>query len=209
MVVRPIVVVSLLALAMACLSSCGGGGGDASAPERTTTFSSLASFDGYIIWPGSISAAGAAVDLGDTFDNSWTWGFYRFEHASLPFGATVIGASLRVYQFQVTGTPYSDLSHVYVDHVDLGSGLDASDMASTALTSDVGTISVDATLGYKTLDVTAQVKADLSAARITSDFRLAFWSGTNANDAPDFARFTDAEDLQGIGSPPELVVTWR
>jgi hypothetical protein len=202
---RPLAAALLLA-ASASLS-CGGGGGEDS-PLWTDTYASLASFDGFITWPGVVTAGGEAVAIGDDADDAWTYGCYRFVHPGLPSGARVWAAALRVYQFAVVGSPYPTLGGVHVAHVDLGFGLDAGDMTG-ALAADVGVISTDATLGYKDLDVTAQVKADLAAGRKSSDFRLTFYLGTDGDSAPDLARFTDAEDLQGIGHPPELVVTWN
>lgn len=111
-------------------------------------------------------------------------GFVSFNLSSLPEGATITSAVLRVYQYNVAGDPYDKLGKVLVEHVSYDS-LEQGESGETAqakytmepldntIPADAF-LSTDATIGYKTLDVTAAVQADQGASRTRAQFRLRF-----------------------------------
>lgn len=189
------------------LIGCGGSGSDG----IDLTITSVATFDGFVTNTGfSDTFSASAIAAGDT-DGSFmnvSRGLVRFDRSTLPPGVTIQRAVLKMNQAAVAGAPYASLGDLVVDHVDLGAAVEATDFGGGLLTAQIGTLSTNATLGVKTVDVTDAVRADASAARPTSDFRLYFTVGTNANAADDFVTFNDAENHLG-GTVPVLVVTYR
>jgi hypothetical protein len=120
-----------------------------------------------------------------------------------------VSASLRLYQAQVTGQPFSDLGSVAVDHVNYGASLTSSDYLGGTLTSNIGTLSDTTASGYKVMDVGSRVSADLTAARLRSQYRLRFRPlESNTDGGDDYVQFTDAEDsCCSVNQPPQLVIT--
>jgi hypothetical protein len=160
--------------------------------------------DGFVTDDGFVdTATSSAVAVGDTdgtFDN-YARGFVRFDRSSLPPGATVVSATLRLHQSAVTGAPYATHGDVLVDHVDIGTSLDAGDFGALPLIPALGTLSDDAGIESKDVDVTAAVLADVLAGRTTSDFRLYFPLPTDGDGAEDYVQFDDVEGHFGDGVP--------
>jgi hypothetical protein len=190
-----------------------GGSGGGLGPEQTVTLSSTGTLDGWVRVDGTLQETGTQVIVGDadvTGFSRATRGFYSFPLATIPAGATVTSAELRVNQIFVTGTPYGSLGSVVADHVDYGATLDASDYNNaTLLASSIGTVSVNTALGFKSLFVTARVQADVAAPRPRAQFRLRFSGAeSNNNGSGDYAQFTDGEYALAA-SRPQLVVKYR
>lgn len=187
------------------LAACGGGGGGDG--NRTLSIPSDPTADGFVTDTAFVDINNE-VSVGDTdgtFGNV-SRGFYRFPLSGIPAGATLLSAELRIFQFEVVGTPYITHGGVIVAHVNLGAALDATDFAAAALQPGFGTISTDATLEYKALTVTQLVESDIAAARATSDFRLRFSLNSDADGGDDYASFND-----GMSAPdtiPVLLVTY-
>lgn len=208
----------LACIGLVLVTACGGGGSDDAGGPRTAILPSLAAFDGYVKVHELLSLT-PVVTAADLLTGSLggcrlvtppecaaSRAFVGFELPPLPAGAVVQSALLRVYQEGTSGTPYLDHGVLHVDHVDLGAALDEDDYDDLGLTLDLGTLATTPIPEWKTLDVTAAVAADLLAARVRSDFRLRFLTGSTG--AEHVARFTASEDLSGTGNPPELVVTY-
>jgi hypothetical protein len=199
-------------LAIACglpffAGACGGSGGG---PDPLTIeIGSTSAADGFVTDTGFVDTSNP-IAVGDTDGSflNFARGFARFDLSGLPSGSTLVSAVLALDQAALTGLPYDMLGDVVVDHVDIGPGLDSTDFGAAALDADVGILSSDATLGTKTLEVTTQVAADLAASSPTSDFRLRFPTGSDADGADDYTEFNDGEDSFASGQIPRLIVTY-
>ncbi|MGH7753609.1 MAG: DUF7594 domain-containing protein [Gemmatimonadales bacterium] len=202
---------ALLAGTLLIAGSCGENLG----PDETLTLGSTATLDGFT-YAGAASggnAAGSGPLLGD-YDNVFPGReyrqFYSFDLSALPGDAEIQSATLRLYQASVQGNPYVELGVVVVDHVDYGVVLDATDHGIAALASAIGTLSASSTEEYKTLVVTSAVRADQTADRTRSQFRVRFVDDGNNDGTADFASFSDAEDsCCTSGFLPELVIVYK
>lgn len=207
---RLLVLVSAAAwIGAACNDSSGPG------PE-TLTLGSTAALDGFVYIGAAerADATGGGPSTGDI--DAFVEGvnsrqFYSFDLATLPTGADITTATLRLYQANASSGVYGELGNVVVDHLDYGTTLDVDDHSAAALTEDIGTLSTDATIEYKVLDVTAAVEDDRAAGRTRSQFRLRFETPGNDDGTNDFAQFTDPEESCGslcVGNPPQLVIEY-
>lgn len=177
-----------------------------SATLYTTTGNSSVNADGYV-GSNSIVVTDSYVSPGDVATNAYYRGFFGFDISSLQ-GRTIVSATLRIYQWTVDASAYTDLGSMLVDHVNFGSSLDTSDF-STSLTSNIGTISSNTTIEWKTLDVGSYLQADLNASRTSSQYRIRFTTNTDSDSTQDAAFFESAENSGSTGNRPELVVTYR
>ena len=132
-------------------------------------------------------------------------GYVSFDLSSIPSGATITETSLRLYQKEVVGTPYSGNS-IVVDHVDYGSSLGSEDYALTPLASAIGTLSANPSIEWKDLGVTSYVKNDISSSRTRSQFRIRFLTEATGSDA--WARFESGDNYMATGNLPQLVVKY-
>ena len=198
---------AVLALTVSCSNN-------PASPSTTVTLNSTASLDGWVQSDGVAVASQGGPLVGDFEDVSPNIGyrqFYSFDISTIPAGAQIVSATLRLYQAQSVGSPFTKLGNVVVDRIDIGPALDAADYASLALTSNIGTLSTNSTIEYKVLDVTNAVKSDRSAARNKSEFRLRFSTAYKWGDTVrDFVSFTDAEDsCCAVSRPPQLVIEYK
>jgi DNA-binding beta-propeller fold protein YncE len=160
-----------------------------------------------------VSGSPAVGEKDVTYVSSAGWRqLYSFGIVSIPASATITSATLRLYQCDVAGAPYAHLGNVIVDHVNYGAALSASAYSGATVSSNIGTLSTTASLGYRSLDVKTRVQADMTAARVRSQFRLQFsLLDYFANATDDFVQFTDAEDSTCAGTatnrPPQLALT--
>ena len=207
-----------LLLGLVLLAACGGGDPGAPGGPQGLTLQSVAPLDGYVNGGASGLLSGAVTDsVGRAGSGGFcsllsppacaeSRAFFVFDRAPLPAGAVVQSATLRVYQEDVTGDPYTSMGNLVVDHVDVGSALDQDDFDEPALTLDLGSIAGNAALEVKSLDVTESVAADILAGRQHTGFRLRFSTGADGSDA--MAILTTAEDPNDTGSPPVLVIVY-
>jgi len=161
---------------------------------------------------GNISITGlVTTDLnlvvGDSLGEGGMRNVVGFDISSIPSGSTIVSATLRMYQYSITGTPYS-LGTIAVDHVNFSTSIDSGDYSGGTISSSIGTISNNTTVEYKTLAVTAHVQADLTAGRTSSQYRLGFTT-TVGPGSDNMALFESAENYGSTGNRPELVVTYR
>ena len=136
-------------------------------------------------------------------------GFLSFSLGDIPGGGTVEKATLRIYQARLAGNPYAADNELIVDHLNYGTTLDDADYNRTALSSNIGTITKNAALEWKDLDVTDEVKNDWANDRSRSQFRIRFSSETDGNGSEDIAYFEAAENTEGTGNTPQLVIQYR
>ena len=196
----------------AAMASCGKSPA-APGPATTLTLSSTASLDGWIQSNGTVVADGGGPLVGDFELQKPGVGyrqFYSFDLSTLPAGATIVSATLRLYQVSAVGAPFTLLGNVLVDHVNVGTSLDAADYNAVALTSNLGILSNAGTAGYKTLNVLVAVQADRAANRTRAQFRLRMSLLDSNNDGKnDYVTFTDFEDsCCAVNQPPQLVIEY-
>ncbi len=194
------VICLFLALALGCTQ-----GGD---DETTIQITSTAALDGYIRgstvrdnWPDY------AITIGDLLDDVVMRGFVSFDLSAI--GSTIKSAHLRLYQVRVKNDAYGDLGAIVVDHVFIGSTLDAADYAGGTITSNIGTLSSNATVEWKELDVTSAVQQDYAEGRDDSQFRLRFVVEGDNDGVDEFVTFEDGENNRSTGNQPTLVVSYE
>ncbi len=171
--------------------------------QSTITLNSTSGVDGIVTSGGSVMTI-AEIFAGDTYVNTGVRGFVSFDIASIPPGATIISATLKMYQEAVNGTPYADLGNIMVDHIDYGPTLDSDDYSLLALEDDIGTISNNGAFEFKTLDVTESLQDDMDHGRTRSQYRLRFPTQTDNDSIEDAAFFVQAN--YGDNSPKLVVI---
>jgi hypothetical protein len=169
--------------------------------SATATLSSEAAIDGYGYSTGTstdVYPSSSFLLVGDSASNGQYKGFVSFSRAALPATLTrFTAATLSVYQYSVSGTPYDDLDALrycfynpflgtlvcYYDdllaaHVNLGTSLDAGDFTAGLLTGAYE-ISTSAALGTKSANVLTAVEDDRVSGRSRSQWRLEFPTATD------------------------------
>jgi hypothetical protein len=189
--------------------SCGGGAREPTV-QRVFVFGPIPTTTGFLTeqqsgsGPVYIPSVDTAIRVGDTGGNEQTKGFVSFDIASLPEGAQVTFAVMRMTQEFVSGIPYGVLGDgVGVDHVDLGGELDADDWAGNGLGFGIGLLSRETELIPYDVEVSQEVALALTLNRNTVDFRLSFELPSDQDANPDQAEFTKPGEI----AQPVLEVT--
>jgi hypothetical protein len=204
--------VSLVAGAL-LLPACGGGSGDPT--PVTVTLLSTEALNGAVSDKGTVTTQGTFGEqiVGDSYYSigpvltSWRM-FVSFDLSSLPPGATVTSATLKLHQTNTANTPYATLGALLVDHVVYGAVLDAGSYDRSFPTGQgLGPLATDATVGTKSLDGSEVVQEDLASARGRSQFRIRFTVENDGNTTTDLANFR-VYASSGLGNEPLLVVTY-
>lgn len=182
------------------LTACGtgatgiGGGGGGSVSDSLHIVTGLT---GVVQTSGSITVDSTvfAGDQDATLPGLRARGFLTFDLSTIPAGKTIRTAKLKVIQSAVTGSPFSDLGTLVVDHLVFGNTLDSADFGQSALGSAFATLSDSAGLGNRLANVFQQVKADLQAGRTVSQFRVRFSLRDGDTDAiNDNVKLNDIDD---------------
>ncbi|MGE5551145.1 MAG: DNRLRE domain-containing protein [Bacteroidota bacterium] len=201
------VVFGVLSLTM-MLAGCGGG----SPTPVTVTLVSEAGCDGHVakFADDSLSASPGDVrlEIGDDSNNTAYRSFVSFL-LDIPPGATIDSAVLRVYYGHLadpTHDPFSTLGPVLADHVEYGGTLTTAAYDQPALAA-LGIFSAVAPADFVELDVTACVRADLTASRPRSQFRLRHQNDTNADENWDMSLW-ESGDAVNAARRPQLIVTY-
>jgi hypothetical protein len=207
----------LVSLALA-LPLCGCGGSSNNEDDDFLTLTAFlgaeGGFEGTIDAGGAISEPTGGLGVGDREGQvpaGPVRAFLSFDISGIPANATLTVARLRCTQGFVSGTPYSSLGSVVVDHMNYGATFPGSSTyGANALLGNIGTLSADASLALKTCSVLIAVNADRTASRTRSQFRLRWTNAEQNFDGQDsFARFVDAEGTGGMGGVPLLEVTYQ
>jgi DNA-binding beta-propeller fold protein YncE len=180
---------------------------------------STANLDGYARSDLTASASGSPAtgdkEASDSFGVGWRQ-LYSFDIADIASSAMIDSATLRLYQCDVQGLPYTLLGDVNVDQMNYGGVFDPFGSAydGSAVTLNIGILSATPDPGYKSLNVTTQLQNDLMALRVRSQYRLRFSVQDFSFDGnDDYVQFTDAEDSlcagAAVNKPPQLAVTLR
>lgn len=203
---------SVAVLLIACLvGSCGSGGGDSSPATRQFIFGGEDDRDGMVSNDGIVNRTLAPFlgDIDGSMNGQVFRQFFSFYIDLLPPGATVVSAELWLFQQDTSGTPFTDLGSIVVDHMfyDL---LGAADFAAAPLAANIGTLSTDPAVGYRILDVTSAVQADFAAGRPRSQYRLRFDPiESDGDSSTDIVSFNDTENSWNErGGLPLLIVQY-
>jgi len=174
---------------------------------KSKVLSSQAALDGF---RSSNNGGNAGIDIRSGRNvNLVTRGFVSFDITSIPSGSVITEATLRLYQTKTTGSPYTAGGSLKVDHLTYGDSLDSSDYGMAALSSGFTTLTSNGTVEWKDANVTERVKDDLTNSRSTSQFRIHFQTELTGGDVTgDFAYFESAENSEGTGNTPQLVVKY-
>jgi hypothetical protein len=181
----------------------------ATRPVRILDLAGNAALDGWAESGGGAQANGGGPLVGDLESATPGLGFrqfFSFDFTPLAPAEEVTGAVLTLFQASASDAPYASLGNVIVDHLDYGPTLDGADYNLPPLIANIGTISDDAVEEFKQLPVTAQVRADRTAGRVRSQFRLRFQLGDiDFDGASDFVQFGDVEVSCCIPDNPPLL----
>ncbi len=128
--------------------------------------------------------------------------------SNLPSDAIIESAVLRVYQEKIVGHPYGIGRDLMIDHLDYGSSLGNEDYGASAISSSVATLTNNTTIEWKDADITDSLKNDLSNNRDKSQYRILFPSDV-AGTTSDLVYFESADNSQGTGNLPQLVVKYH
>lgn len=200
----------VLALAAVLAPGCGGSGGP---DDIVVALGGEAALDGYVRSDtGTAHPDGGGPFMGDFvfFGNRVARQFFSFAFVGLPASGQLVSATIRLNQQVVSGTPFTGLGSVLLEHVDYGATLNSSDFGISPLPGGALVLASDASLGVKELDVTTFVASDLAAGRTRSQFRLRFsLMDTDSDSSDDLVQYTDTENsITGTGVPPQLVLTF-
>lgn len=191
------------------LIACGGGGGGGGGPAVfALVLTPQPGIDGFGSTLNTLTASGVQVG-DDEFDTAFR-GYYGFDTQSIPAGAVIQSATLRLYLGSVTGTPGTSYGPVAVDHKQTNATLSNLDFVFGDIVAGFATLPAVLTIGYHEVDATARLQADLLAGEPRSGYRLRpSGDGTPDNDgSTDVYVFSDVENTNGFGSPPQLVITY-
>ncbi|WP_029478148.1 hypothetical protein [Deinococcus frigens] len=153
------------------------------------------------------------IYVGDSTDvpNAVYRSFLSFDLSSLLAALTssnVLSATLTARQRLVLGTPYSSLnvgsSYLLVDHVIYGAVLSASDFDAPVLSAQ-GNFITTATIGNYSKSMLSAVKADLSANRTRTQYRLRFARQTNGDGSADLVHIYASDNAT---DKPRLEITY-
>ena len=207
-----VLVPSLLAL---LVSACGGSsGGNTSSTPQQLDLSPVASFTRTITQSGSVLAA-AGITVGDAAVSAVSdeehRGFMRFTATpqQLPSGVTIVAATLRFSQTDVTGDPYNNLGDLLIDNlVDLGGDIDPADFDAGPNFFADRVASTTGTLEEKQVDVSDAVSGQLANGLRDFDFRFRFEAPTNDDGADDLATLADPGNLPVGATAATLVIVF-
>jgi fibronectin type 3 domain-containing protein len=190
----------------------------------TATFSSTGAEDGWMQESSQTSnvgggfnagdASGQALIIGDTNSNRQNKFIVSFDTSSIPDGATIVSATLKLRRGTLIGTnPFSSLGSCYVD-LKAGAGfgnstaLAASDFQAPADVTQVAVMSNPVNTGD--LSTGSLDAAGLAALNRdgTTQLRVYFAQGDNNNSSNDYVGFYSGENATAANRPV-LEVTYE
>lgn len=129
-------------------------------------------------------------------------GFVSVTLSAIPDGVDVTEVVLQIAGSASAGNAFGDFGQLYIDHVNIVSGINLDSFSSGGLSSGFATIASLPMTGpaeIVEIDVTEQVKADITAGRPISSFRFRFNGAPSADlqhDVAAFDAFPDVLDQQ-------------
>lgn len=182
------------------------------AEPATVMLLSSPDLDGPVLSGGSVESRQdlRIGNFGTPADEQVYRSLLSFDPSTLPLGATIQSAELRLYQDQIIGDPYGHLGLFLLEHVDYGPSLDAGDYhLSPSGQLSVPTVTTPGSwysIGNGTL--TTWLATDVGAGFDRMQFRLLFSIELDANSEADYVRFESGDGTLGTGNLPELVITY-
>lgn len=196
--------------------ACGGGGGGDDNQVQQLTLTSTANLDGAVVFNNVGSTnTGSSIFIPEVGDGIFVasggtlqrHGLWSFDISGLPAGATITGATLRLFQSGQAGNPDTAFVLARLDHVNYGAVFPTTFNAFVVLAADIDQVqNLNNPGGATNLDVATAVQADVGAARPRSQFRLRPAISTNNDAQADTAVFTDAENTANPAQLPMLII---
>ncbi len=195
------------------------------APGGTTvTFTSIATEDGRILESSENSNTGGSVNSSDATSSALRTGddnsnrqfktILSFDTSSLPDGATIVSATLRMRRGSLTGTnPFTTFGSCYVD-IKGGSGfnnsttLQTADFQAAADATQVATMSDPGTDGALSSGVLNATGRSLINKTGKTQFRVYFALDDNDNSANDYIGWYSGNDATA-SNRPTLEITYQ
>jgi hypothetical protein len=179
---------------------------------KNTTISSIASLDGF---RSSNNGGNDSIEIrvrngamvGAPEYELVTRGFVSFDISTLPDNATIVKATLRLYQYQVDGTPFTAGGSIKIDHMDYGASLESADYDASAINANIATLTSNSGIEWKDAEVTNAVKKDIDEGHSKSQYRLHFATEEDGDGEVDTAYFYSANSGHNT-NPPQLVVSY-
>ena len=135
-------------------------------------------------------------------------GFVSFSVPSEVAGKIIDQATLRLYQYQVSGTPYASGNKLIIDHLDYGSELASDDYDRSPISSNIGALTDSPVVEWKDFSVTSAISSDVTAGHSRSQFRLRFSTETDSDSSEDVAYFYSNNSGSNT-YPPQLVIKYH
>ncbi|MGE3182822.1 MAG: hypothetical protein AB7N71_14420 [Phycisphaerae bacterium] len=151
----------------------------------------------------------ASTILGDDSSNRPFCAFVSLNLNAINAEENVTRVVLNLTAIVANGDPFGDFGAITVDHVNVVSGINASDYSGGTIQASIATIAPFpvGTQQAVMIDVTSQVNADRTAGRPISSFRLRFDAAPSADGLPDNILIaTSADDPN---QRPSALVTTR
>lgn len=128
---------------------------------------------------------------------------------ALPADANVTRVVLSLLAFNADGDPFAKFGTITVDHVNVVSGITASDYAGGTISAGVATVTAFAmgTTRDVSIDVTDEVNADRAAGRPISSFRFRFDAAPSIDAVNDLVLIAASPNNQA--QRPSATVTIR
>jgi hypothetical protein len=164
-------------------------------PTKKSILNPVASETG-AVYSSTYSPAAATI-AGDTPNNKGIRAYFSYNIASLT-GKEIISARLTFVTLAKQGTPFTDLTGLWIGTVNYGEGpLQISDY--TLPSSPIGSAyTIDPTI----IDVTSQVQSAISASKTRFQIRAYFVKLTNSDNGPDQITFSNSSTTLTIVYKP-------
>lgn len=177
------------------------------ANSQTKIIKANPSLDGFITNTGTIDYI-QDIKAGTDKENK-TRGFVSFDLSTIPQGANVTKATLRLYQAKTIGDLFTNGNALVVDNLDYGGTLDANDYSIPANHSAFATMTGSKDLGWKEVDITEIFMENYEMGLVRSQYRLRFTNETKPSSELDkHVTFESADNYLGTNYTPEIILMY-